>query len=122
MSLKSLLPLAFLVAAVRAVFQGPFIRHDVTSKGSFDLVIPMNFSVLSQESFTTLSHPRFPNHAVRIKNQPFATRLYRDSYTGYLNVDQGAKHLFFYFFESRRDPARDDVMMWINGGLVSHSI
>lgn len=25
-------------------------------------------------------------------------------YTGYLDVDGGAKHLFFYFFESRRDP------------------
>ena len=25
-------------------------------------------------------------------------------YTGYLDVDYGAKHLFFYFFESRRDP------------------
>ncbi|KAJ7698180.1 Alpha/Beta hydrolase protein [Mycena olivaceomarginata] len=36
--------------------------------------------------------------------------------TGYLDVDQGAKHLFFYFFESRRDPAKDDVVMWINGG------
>ena len=26
-------------------------------------------------------------------------------YTGYLDVDYGAKHMFFYFFESRRDPA-----------------
>ena len=25
-------------------------------------------------------------------------------YTGYLDVDYGAKHMFFYFFESRRDP------------------
>ncbi|KAF8450906.1 Alpha/Beta hydrolase protein [Boletus edulis BED1] len=66
----------------------------------------MSLSALSDQSFTTLSHPRFPNHGVRIKNV----------YTGYLDVDQGAKHLFFYFFESRRDPAQDDVMMWINGG------
>jgi carboxypeptidase C (cathepsin A) len=35
-------------------------------------------------------------------------------YTGY--VDAGPKHLFFYFFESRRDPNKDDVVMWINGG------
>ena len=43
--------------------------------------------------------------------------------------------MFFYFFESRRDPGKgsstnhvqsslmsslvDDVMMWINGGLIS---
>jgi len=55
-------------------------------------------------------------------------------YTGYLDVDAGAKHMFFYFFESRRDPEKgtvnlsklmvtnsywvhaDDVLMWINGG------
>lgn len=29
-------------------------------------------------------------------------------YTGYLDVDAGAKHLFFYFFESRRDPAKGE--------------
>ena len=29
-------------------------------------------------------------------------------YTGYLDVDAGAKHLFFYFFESRRDPEKGD--------------
>lgn len=38
-------------------------------------------------------------------------------YTGY--VDFEAKHLFFYFFESRNDPANDDLVMWINGGTNS---
>ena len=60
--------------------------------------------------------------------------VYSSVYTGYLDVDQGAKHLFFTFYESRRDPATgmwlfwmrdhltlldfllDDTMMWINGG------
>ena len=37
-------------------------------------------------------------------------------YTGYLDVDDGAKHLFFYFFESRSDPDKDDVLLWTNGG------
>ena len=37
-------------------------------------------------------------------------------YTGYLDVDYGAKHMFFYFFESRRDPDSDDVIFWTNGG------
>jgi carboxypeptidase C (cathepsin A) len=34
-------------------------------------------------------------------------------------VDVGAKHLFFYFFESRRAPDTDDVLLWINGGKFS---
>lgn len=36
------------------------------------------------------------------------------AYTGYIDVE--ARHLFFYFFESRRDPAKDDVVFWTNGG------
>ena len=43
-------------------------------------------------------------------------KLDHSVYTGYLDVDYGAKHMFFYFFESRRSPENDDVMMWINGG------
>jgi len=32
-------------------------------------------------------------------------------YTGYLDVDAGAKHLFFYFFESRRNPEKGMAIM-----------
>ena len=37
-------------------------------------------------------------------------------YTGYLDIAQGAKHLFFYFFESRSNPDKDPVVFWTNGG------
>jgi cathepsin A (carboxypeptidase C) len=36
------------------------------------------------------------------------------AYTGYIDIE--ARHLFFYFFESRNDPAKDDVIFWTNGG------
>lgn len=36
------------------------------------------------------------------------------SFTGYIDIE--ARHLFFYFFESRSDPAKDDVIFWTNGG------
>ncbi|KAG9119287.1 hypothetical protein FRC07_005743 [Ceratobasidium sp. 392] len=36
-------------------------------------------------------------------------------YSGYLDVDYGAKHLFFYFFESRNQPDIDPVLMCIHG-------
>jgi len=42
------------------------------------------------------------------------TEIGLSSYTGYIDV--GAKHLFFYFFESRNDPDKDDVVFWTNGG------
>ena len=36
------------------------------------------------------------------------------AYTGYIDIE--ARHIFFYFFESRGDPDRDDVMFWTTGG------
>lgn len=41
------------------------------------------------------------------------------AYTGYIDVE--ARHLFFYFFESRGDPDTDDVVFWTNGGPGSSS-
>jgi carboxypeptidase C (cathepsin A) len=35
-------------------------------------------------------------------------------YTGYIDIQ--ARHLFFYFFESRNDPNNDDIILWTNGG------
>ena len=36
------------------------------------------------------------------------------AFTGYIDVE--ARHLFFYFFESRSNPEKDDVIFWTNGG------
>ncbi|KIJ17963.1 hypothetical protein PAXINDRAFT_167613 [Paxillus involutus ATCC 200175] len=71
-------------------------------------------STLSVNSFTTLSHPVFPNHSVRIKKSEDFCDGTVNAYTGYIDVE--ARHLFFYFFESRNDPATDDVIFWTNGG------
>ncbi|KAJ7223359.1 hypothetical protein GGX14DRAFT_557934 [Mycena pura] len=38
------------------------------------------------------------------------------SYTGYIDIE--ARHIFFYFFESRSDPDTDDVIFWTNGGAL----
>ncbi|KAF4584580.1 hypothetical protein EYR38_001809 [Pleurotus pulmonarius] len=63
--------------------------------------------VLSEDEFTVLAHPTFPKYSVRAKSTKW-------SYTGYIDIE--ARHLFFYFFESRNDPAKDDVIFWTNGG------
>ncbi|GLB36810.1 putative peptidase S10 family protein [Lyophyllum shimeji] len=72
-----------------------------------------DLSVLSETEFTQLSHPAFPDHGVRIKKTPFCDHTVK-SYTGYIDIE--TRHLFFYFFESRTDPDKDDVIMWTNGG------
>lgn len=74
-------------------------------------------NTLSSDDFTTFTHPTLPSYAIRIKQSPeaFCDPTVK-SYTGYLDVGYGTKHMFFYFFESRNDPDNDDVLMWINGG------
>ncbi|KAI0264975.1 serine carboxypeptidase [Gloeopeniophorella convolvens] len=70
-------------------------------------------SAVRMDQWTTLHHPVFPRHSVRIKQSDFCDTTVR-AYTGYIDID--AKHLFFYFFESRSDPDKDDVIFWTNGG------
>lgn len=90
-----------------------------------------SLSALSDSQFTTFGHPFFPAYNVRIKKTRFCDgtvkcvyyiwpipflQLHCSSYTGYIDIE--ARHLFFYFFESRSNPDKDDVIFWTNGGTT----
>ncbi|KAH6905954.1 serine carboxypeptidase [Coprinopsis sp. MPI-PUGE-AT-0042] len=84
---------------------------NVDATGSFS---PLeHLSSVPESQFTVLSHPVFPRHSVRIKKTKFCDDTV-GVYTGY--IDFGARHLFFTFFESRGEPSKDDVILWIPGG------
>lgn len=111
-----------------------FYHHEITQLIPFrSSARPLDLSSLASEHFTTFSHPAFPGRSARIKKSKFCDggvayvhtfpsdvalhfEFLREnsSYTGY--VDVGPKHFFFYFFESRSDPDKDDVILWTNGG------
>src|SRR6201996_3867896 len=81
----------------------------------------MSLSSIGTSEFTTLSHPDFPFHSVRIKKAPKDwCDPSVDKYTGYIDISP-ARHLWFYFFESRREPESDPVVLWTNGGPGSSS-
>ncbi|KAE9394304.1 alpha/beta-hydrolase [Gymnopus androsaceus JB14] len=70
-------------------------------------------SNVKDSEFSILGHPFFPRYSVRIKKSDFCDPTV-NAYSGYIDIQ--ARHLFFYFFESRNDPDTDDVLFWTNGG------
>jgi len=44
-----------------------------------------------------------------------------NSYAGFINLGEDV-HTFFWFFESRHDPANDPITLWLNGGPGSDSL
>ncbi|KAI0720036.1 serine carboxypeptidase [Cerioporus squamosus] len=96
--------------------QQPLAAYQANSFTPYDagLFTPFeDLHALSATEYTVLQHPSFPAHSVRIKESHFCDGEVR-AYTGYIDIE--ARHLFFYFFESRRNPDTDDVVFWTNGG------
>ncbi|KAF8991371.1 Alpha/Beta hydrolase protein [Cyathus striatus] len=106
-----LLPLLLSPLLLAAAQQQAFSSHKAYDA---DLFTPVeSLTLLSEDAFTTLSHPLFPNYNVRVKKSRFCDTTV-NAYTGYIDIQ--ARHLFFYFFESRSNPDTDDVIFWTNGG------
>ncbi|KDQ13471.1 hypothetical protein BOTBODRAFT_146116 [Botryobasidium botryosum FD-172 SS1] len=107
---------SFALGASALATQIPFkVAPNFGSPKTNHTVSTLDLSSLSTTVFSRLSHPAYPGHSVRIKKSDFCDQTVK-AYTGYIDVDHGSKHLFFYFFESRNNPDTDDVTMWINGG------
>ena len=61
---------------------------------------------------------KFKNHSLRVR-EGHPELLHLDSvkqHTGYLDIEDEDKHLFYWFFELRNDPANDPIILWLNGG------
>ncbi|RKP05913.1 Alpha/Beta hydrolase protein [Thamnocephalis sphaerospora] len=67
-----------------------------------------------EDDSTVLMLSNLPGYSLTFKQPKLCDTSVRQ-YSGYLNVDSD-KHFFFWFFESRTSPAKDPLMMWLNGG------
>ncbi|KAF9007827.1 Alpha/Beta hydrolase protein [Cyathus striatus] len=111
LSTSALLTISLGFFSTTNAFQTSFSAESYDSQ----LFTPLeSLSHLSTNEYTALSHPLFPKYGVRIKKTEGWCDPDANGYTGYIDIQ--ARHLFFYFFESRNDPAKDDVIFWTNGG------
>ncbi|KAF9046673.1 serine carboxypeptidase [Panaeolus papilionaceus] len=61
-----------------------------------------------------VTHPDFKDYQLRITEPDLCDPSVKQ-YSGYLDTATD-KHFFFWFFESRNDPAEDPLILWLSGG------
>ncbi|KAK0533649.1 hypothetical protein OC842_002904 [Tilletia horrida] len=67
--------------------------------------------------FDKFIHKAFPTYALRLNTKKETVLCGSDviKHTGYLDISD-SRHLWFTYFESRNDPAKDPLVLWLNGG------
>ncbi|KAL5798283.1 hypothetical protein ACOSQ2_003103 [Xanthoceras sorbifolium] len=67
-------------------------------------------------SFVGLTHSA-PQSAIVTQIPGFSGTFPSNHYSGYVSIDEShGKSLFYYFVESERNPSKDPVVLWLNGG------
>ncbi|KAI0714777.1 alpha/beta-hydrolase [Earliella scabrosa] len=66
------------------------------------------------ELYEQFAHPAFTEYNLRITRPKLCDPSVKQ-YSGYLDISD-SRHLFFWFFEARKDPESAPLMMWLNGG------
>ncbi|KIP04923.1 hypothetical protein PHLGIDRAFT_31123 [Phlebiopsis gigantea 11061_1 CR5-6] len=64
--------------------------------------------------YELVTSPAFKNYQLRVTDPEICDPSVKQ-HSGYLDISDG-KHLFFWFFESRRSPQKAPLTMWLNGG------
>jgi carboxypeptidase C (cathepsin A) len=75
-------------------------------------------NLLNSDEFSVLTHKDHPNHKISLKAHDPSDAVCNGAtkgFSGYLSIGDW-KHFYFYYFESRKAPATDPLIMWINGG------
>lgn len=79
------------------------------------LQTPLGSTSIENGDFQVYRSSSSPHHAIRIKQQHDSLcDAHSAQYTGWLDV--GAKHLFFWYFESQDNPKDDPLVLWLTGG------
>ncbi|KAG5367940.1 Carboxypeptidase Y [Yarrowia sp. C11] len=80
--------------------------------------------ILTSSSFAIHSSDDFPEYALATKEiDPASLGLDTVAqHSGYLEVKSSGENFFYWAFESRNDPSKDPVVLWLQGGPGSSSM
>ncbi|KAJ3152898.1 hypothetical protein HDU89_001105 [Geranomyces variabilis] len=92
--------------------------HNQFSSSSPQLSLANDDSNGKVEAWSIHTLEQFPNYKLRVKEESRLCDPDVKQYVGYVDVEGKSddKHFFFWFFESRRNPAKDPLVLWLNGG------
>ncbi|EXJ58404.1 carboxypeptidase D [Cladophialophora yegresii CBS 114405] len=118
---KALSLVGALVAGVSAV-KGPVVHSRRNPKGPKLQVLPRQLPA-EPTGVQTITTPNGVNITYKEpgKEGVCETTPGVNSYAGFINLAPDV-HSFFWFFESRHDPANDPITLWLNGGPGSDSL
>ena len=69
----------------------------------------------ADDDYTIFTHSAFEDHRLRFKRTDgWCKGADTKSWAGYIDIADSS--LFFYYYESRSQPAKDPVLLFINGG------
>ncbi|THG96311.1 hypothetical protein EW026_g5506 [Hermanssonia centrifuga] len=70
--------------------------------------------------YELVTHPLFSDYQLRVTDPKLCDPSVKQ-HSGYLDISDG-KHLFFWFFESRKSPEKAPLTLWLNGGPGCSSV
>ncbi|CAE6453758.1 unnamed protein product [Rhizoctonia solani] len=96
--------------------------HSVLAAMLFNLlVLSLVVRHAYADSFEYVTMASLPDHRIRMRRLDSPCDPAAKQYTGYLDISED-KHLFFWFFESRRNPHKAPLATWLSGGPGGSSI
>ncbi|KAH6714630.1 Alpha/Beta hydrolase protein [Leptodontidium sp. MPI-SDFR-AT-0119] len=91
-------------------------RSAVITAASLQCAALQIFNLDPKPESKIFTHESLPGHYLRLQGTNESVCSGGNGTAGYLDIDKGDKHIFFWAFESRNKPLSEPVILWLTGG------
>ncbi|KAG8870237.1 hypothetical protein FRB98_001762 [Tulasnella sp. 332] len=106
-----------ILSTVNRLWNGPEPKVETKTWTALDKEQDLRtFAIQDGITYEMVTHPEFPKYQIRVRSPKLCDPDVKQ-YSGYLDIEDD-KHLFFWFFESRKIPSKAPLVLWLNGGLL----